>query len=126
MLGIASCLEEDLVGILLVVNKASVEVLKVVVGDYAVKFHVCWRLDGFKRSLIAVYGMAQQEFKLDFLVDLVCICVHERLPIMVGGDFNIIRCKEDKNNDKLDGRWSFMFNAIIESLDLQDIALTCQ
>ena len=62
---------------------------------------------------MAVYGAAQPEFKPEFLADLVRICGDERLPILVGGDFNIIRRKEEKNNDHFDGRWSFMFNMII-------------
>ena len=40
------------------------------------------------------------------------------------GDFNIIRRREEKNNDNFDGRWSFMFNTIIESLDLREIELS--
>ena len=43
---------------------------------------------------------------------------------MVGGDFNIIRRREEKNNDNFDARWSFMFNTIIESLDLREIELS--
>jgi endonuclease/exonuclease/phosphatase family metal-dependent hydrolase len=43
---------------------------------------------------------------------------------MVGGDFNIIRRKEEKNNDNFYARWPFIFNAIIESLDLREIALS--
>jgi hypothetical protein len=42
----------------------------------------------------------------------------------VGGDFNIIRRKEEKNNDNFNTRWPFLFNAIIESLDLREIALS--
>jgi hypothetical protein len=38
--------------------------------------------------------------------------------MLVGGDFNIIRRREEKNNDNFDARWPFIFNAIIESLDL--------
>src|SRR3954464_5555314 len=30
----------------------------------------------------------------------------------------------EKNKDNFDGRWSFMFNAIIESLDLKEIDLS--
>lgn len=46
------------------------------------------------------------------------------MPILVGGDFNIIRRREEKNNDNFDARWSYMFNMIIESLDLREIELT--
>jgi exonuclease III len=42
----------------------------------------------------------------------------------MGGDFNIIRCPEEKNNDNFQGRWPFIFNAIIDSLDLREIALS--
>src|SRR3954468_18162458 len=75
-------------------------------------------------ALVAVYGAAQPELKAEFLADLVRICGDERLPILVGGDFNIITRREEKNNDNFDERWSFMFNMIIESLDLREIDLT--
>ncbi|XP_073355500.1 uncharacterized protein [Aegilops tauschii subsp. strangulata] len=64
------------------------------------------------------------ELKPDFLADLVRMCGSEQLPYLVGGDFNIIRRREDKNNDNFDGRWSFMFNTIIESLNLREIELS--
>ena len=92
-------------------------------GDFAVKFRVRSKVDGFDWALVAVYGVAQAEFKPDFLADLVRVCGSEQLPILVGGDFNIIRRRDEKNNDNFDGRWSFMFNTIIESLDLREIEL---
>ena len=61
---------------------------------------------------------------MDFLADLIRICGNEWLPILVGGNFNIIRRRDEKNNDNFDGRWSFMFNTIIESLDLREIELS--
>jgi hypothetical protein len=39
------------------------------------------------------------------------------------GDFNIIRRREENNNNFY-VCWPFIFNAIIESLDLRDIALS--
>ena len=41
--------------------------------------------------------------------------------MLVGGDFNIIRRQEENNNNNFDAHWPFMFNAIIESLDLREI-----
>uniref|UniRef100_M8BGV6 Putative 60S ribosomal protein L14 n=1 Tax=Aegilops tauschii TaxID=37682 RepID=M8BGV6_AEGTA len=115
-------------GILLGVKCESLEVVNVVYGDFAVKFRVRSKIDGFRWALVAVYGAAQPEFKPDLLADLVKICGDERLLILVGEgegvDFNIIRRGEEKNNDNFDGRWSFMFNTIIESLDLREIDLT--
>ena len=111
-------------GILLGVRCDSLEVRSVVMGDFAVKFRVRSKDDGFDWALVAVYGAAQAEFKPDFLADLVRVCGSEQLPILVGGDFNIIRRRDEKNNDNFDGRWSFMFNTIIESLDLREIELS--
>ena len=102
----------------------SLEVRSVVMGDFAVKFRVRSKADGFNWVLVVVYGAAEPELKPEFLADLVRICGFEQLPILVGGDFNIIRRREEKNNDNFDGRWSFMFNTIIESLDLREIELS--
>ena len=74
--------------------------------------------------LVVVYGAAQTDRKPDFLAELVRICENEELPMLVGGDFNIIRRQEEKNNDNFDARWPFIFNAIIESLDLREIDLS--
>ena len=111
-------------GILLGVKCKTLEVLNVVHGDFAVKFRVRSKIDGFQWALVAVYGAVQPKLKPDFLADLVRICGDERLPIIVGGDFNIIRRQEEKNNDNFNGRWSFMFNMIIESFDLREIELS--
>jgi hypothetical protein len=44
--------------------------------------------------------------------------------MIVGGDFNIIRRIEEKNNENFNTRWPFIFNAIIESLDLRELSLS--
>ena len=69
-------------------------------------------------------GRHRMRKKHEFLAELARICDNDSQPLLVGGDFNIIRRKEDKNNDNFDPRWPFMFNAIIESLDLREIALS--
>ena len=113
-------------GILLGVRCETLEVLNVVRGDFAVMFRVRSKVDGFRWALIDVYGAAQSELKPYFLADLVRICSDGTLPILVGGDFNIIRRRDEKNNDNFDGRWSMMFNMITESLNLREIELTCR
>ena len=52
------------------------------------------------------------------------MCESETLPMLVGGDFNIIRRQEEKSNDNFNARWPFIFNAIIESLSLREIDLS--
>ena len=55
-----------------------------------------------------------------------CFCLHHDNPVpcLVGGDFNIIRRQDEKNNENFNRRWSFMFNMIIESLDLREVELS--
>ena len=74
--------------------------------------------------MVLVYGAAQDDKKSEFLSELVRMCGTESLPILVGGDFNILQKKEDNNNDYFNPRWPFLFNAIIESLDLREIDLS--
>jgi hypothetical protein len=42
----------------------------------------------------------------------------------MGGDFNIIRSPIEKNNSNYSDRWPFLFNAVIDSLNLRDLELT--
>jgi hypothetical protein len=42
---------------------------------------------------------------------------------MVGGDFNIIRSPDEKNNDHFDSRWPLLFNTYIEYLNLRELEL---
>jgi hypothetical protein len=82
------------------------------------------KTDGFEWILITVYGAAQDAHKPDFLSELVRMCETKALPMLLGGDFNILRKREEKSNDNYNPRWPFVFNAIIESLDLREIALS--
>jgi hypothetical protein len=66
----------------------------------------------------AVYGPAQDDKKESFLAEMVNMCSHETLPLMISGDFNIIRCFDEKNNDRFNNRWLFLFNDIIDGLNL--------
>ena len=56
-------------------------------GEFAVKFRVRTKADGFDWALVAVYEAAQPELKPDFLADLVRVCGNEQLPLLVGAGF---------------------------------------
>jgi hypothetical protein len=106
-------------GILVGLNMETLSIQKVETGDLYVKLFVKSKLDGFEWILVGVYGAAQEALKPDFLAELVRICENESRPMLVGGDFNIIRRKEEKNNDNFNACWTFIFNVVIESLDLR-------
>jgi hypothetical protein len=109
-------------GILVGVNTEALIVRNVDAGEFCVKIHLRSKLDGFEWSFIAVYGADAQ--KSPFLAELVRMCEKQTLPILIGADFNIIRSPHEKNNNNYNTRWSFVFNAIIESLNLREIVLT--
>jgi hypothetical protein len=45
---------------------------------------------------VPVYGAAQPMYKESSLTELVQTCSKEKLPITIGGDFNIIRNPSEK------------------------------
>ena len=111
-------------GMLLGLNVGTLVVTDGEVGDFCVKLYLKSRCDGFRWVLVSVYGAAQEEHKSQFLSELVQLCENETLPMIVGGDFNIIRKPEEKNNDNYNPRWPLMFNAIIQSLELRELELS--
>jgi len=54
---------------------------------------------------------------------LVRVCSKETVPIIIGGDFNIIRSPDEKNNENYNDRWPFLFNAVIDTLSLRELEM---
>jgi hypothetical protein len=106
------------------INNLVFLVKKVTTGDFYVKIHLRSKIDGFEWVFLPVYGAAQDSHKPEFLSELVRMCEAEPLLKLLGGDFNIMRRPEDKNNANFNPRWPCIFNAIIDHLDLREIALS--
>lgn len=111
-------------GILIGINASVLELSLIVAGEFYIKLHLCNKLDKFKWILMAVYGLAQDDFNPAFLAELVRVCQQNPLPTLIGGDFNILRSSKEKNNDRYNDRWPFLFNAVIDSFDLREIELS--
>jgi exonuclease III len=111
-------------GFLVGINAQTLSIRKVENGDFCVKLHIRSKIDGFEWVLVHVYGAAQDAYKAEFLSELVRTCEAEPLTMLLAGDFNILRRKEDKINDNFNPHWPFVFNAIIENLNLREIALS--
>jgi hypothetical protein len=73
---------------------------------------------------VVVYGPAQDEHKESFLAELVNMCSHKNLPLVMGGDYNILRHPSEKNNDNYQTRWPFLFNAIIDGLNFMELQMS--
>ena len=74
-------------------------------------------------SLVTVYRAAQDEFKADFLRELVNLAKDNPYTILIGADFNILRYRQE-NNDHFDDYWPFLFNAVIDSLNLREVSMS--
>jgi exonuclease III len=74
-------------------------------------------------SLVSVYGPAQDEFKDSFLAELSSFCFKAKYPMLIGGDFNILRFSSDKNKKFNDNNFSSVFNLIINSYELRELLL---
>ena len=54
-------------------------------GEYHVKLHIRNKVDNFTWSLVAVYGAAQEEFKVDFLREMVNLAKDNPYRLLLGG-----------------------------------------
>ena len=73
-----------------------------------------------------MYGVAQDEFKADFLMELVNLAKDKPYPILTGADFIILRVRKENNNDSFDNYWPFLFNVVIDSLNLREVSMSGQ
>jgi exonuclease III len=110
--------------ILVGINTDKFDVLDIKYGNFILKFKLHNKADNFEWHMVAVYGAAQESEKEIFLSELARMCDTENLPLLVGGDFNIIRNQSEKNNNRYNNRWPSLFNAVINSLDLRELELS--
>jgi hypothetical protein len=55
------------------------------------------RLTNFRYWVVDVYGPAHHDSSADFILELSDTCSQEDLPLLMGGDFNLIRSNKDIN-----------------------------
>ena len=79
--------------------------------------------DNFTWSLVVVYGAAQDVHKFAFLRELVNLAKDNPYPMLIGGDFNLLRFSHEKSNGHFEPQWPFLFNAVIDSLNLMEVAM---
>lgn len=78
----------------------------------------------FKWNLFIVYGDAQEEGKIPFLTELSNFCSKSLDPLLIGGDFNIIRYTRERSTNTRVHRHSGLFNALINFHELREISMT--
>jgi hypothetical protein len=79
------------------------------------------RLTNLICELITVCGPANLESSKDFIAELFKKYLYASLPMVFGGDFNIIRHAKEKNNKNINQNLMDRFNMFIDLHQLQEI-----
>lgn len=83
-----------------------------IVHDKKLKKDIC---------LAFVYGPAHEEGREQFLLELAQMCNGNNYPMMIGGDFNIMRFSSDKNKKFCRNKWTDLFNHVINTHELREL-----
>ncbi|XP_073361240.1 uncharacterized protein [Aegilops tauschii subsp. strangulata] len=108
-------------GILLGVKDATFEVGSMDRGGFFVSMEIFERALNFKWEVIAVFGRADHRRSEAFLAELRRKVAAAQLQVVVGGDFNLIRSEEDKNNNLVNFPRMQMFNDCIADMGLREL-----
>jgi hypothetical protein len=110
-------------GILVGVRSDKFDILETEQGLHFVRFYLANKIMNLKWNLVIIYGASQLSGKEIFLREFTILCPKFKGPTLFGGDFNIIRKSCEKSNGGNIGRWSVIFNAIIEHHNLMELHL---
>lgn len=108
-------------GILLGVKQDILQVEDWETGDFFVGVTVRHRVLNVRWKCVIVYGPAQHERSNEFLTEISQVGENTLLPLLIGGDFNLIRGYRVKNKGGGDAGRISMFNDFIERLELREI-----
>nr|XP_051211161.1 uncharacterized protein LOC127328612 [Lolium perenne] len=108
-------------GILLGVREDTFEVEDMEHGEFFVSMAVTHRRSNLSWEVIIVYGPADHSRSQAFLVELRAKIDRCTTPVVVAGDFNLIRSPEDKSSRRVDIPRMRMFNDCLADLALREI-----
>jgi exonuclease III len=108
-------------GLLIGANKESVEVLDYKEGKRCQHLVFKSRGDDFKWSICNVYGPVQVELKPEFLRELMEMILSAENPIIVGGDFNLVRDASEKSTGNVNASLVNLFNQFVSDTSLREM-----
>ena len=111
-------------GILVCVKDDILQVEEWKEGEFFVEAVIRNRLSNFRWCLLVVYGPANHDLSLNFLQEMSTRCEDRFLPLMMGGDFNLIRSLSDKSSGIGDRRLIDAFNDFKEGFELRELHRT--
>lgn len=97
-------------GILVGANSELFTMSNVITLKFSVSVVLTNKVSSFAFKWITVYGSAYDNGKQEFLDELEMIMESWNGPIMIGGDFNLVRSTDDKSNGIVNHKWVDLFN----------------
>lgn len=108
-------------GLLTGVNSDLFEVLSSSTHRFFICISLRTKADNFSWDLFNVYGPANHSLSAAFLAELNVSLQSSTFPILIGGDFNLLRTPSDKNNPNFSWLDASNFNAVLNAAALCEI-----
>lgn len=83
------------------INPIGLEMEDFNIGTYCVSMTIRDRRSNFRWVMVTMYGPVNHDSSGKFLEEIGGICKQSPLPILIGGDFNLIREESDKNYENI-------------------------
>jgi exonuclease III len=111
-------------GMLIGVRDSVFKVGSIDKGQFYLSVAVLHRVTNRTMDFIGIYGPADHGRAITFLQEISEKVASTTRPMIMGGDFNLIRAAEDKNNNNLNWPLMNLFNDNIASWALREISQT--
>lgn len=106
------------------VRNDNLEIEQADMADYFMATLIRNRITNVRFWVVNVYGPAQHEKSGDFLQELSAFCDKESLPLLLGGDFNLIRSDKERNVGYGDQKLMALFNEFIGRFQLIELFIS--
>lgn len=108
-------------GLLMGIDKELATVIDEDQGEFFQSCTLSMKADGFQRMLLNIYRPTHDDRKLDFLEEIQNKVLSSNLPMMLGGDFNLVRKVEEKSSGNVDVHLMEAFNDMINVTSLREL-----
>lgn len=108
-------------GMLLGFDKDLADIYDEDMGNFFQSVHVRMKADGFEWMLVNIYGPAHDDRKLEFLEEIQTKIQSSEVPMLFGGDFNLVRRVEEKSSGNVSIHLMEAFNEMINVIELREL-----